>query len=350
MFSAARLTRFQTAAGVAAGGVASYQLLQSRRPAAGVVAFGAAPAGAAPGPFGNPAHQWDYYQKCMVGGILSCGITHMMVTPLDVVKCRMQTQPEVYKGIGQGLSLASKEGALLTGWLPTLIGYSAQGMFKFGMYEIFKDYYADLVGPTTFANYKSLVFAAASASAEFIADVALCPFEAVKVKMQTSLPSANFPSALGPALSQVSKEGKLYAGIYPLWGRQVPYTIVKFVAFEGIVNAFYDNIFTEGKANYSKTTQLSITFASGYIAGVLCAVVSQPADTLVSKMNKDPTAKPGELISKLGVSGLYAGLGMRIIMVGTLTGLQWWIYDTFKVAVGLQASGGSAAPAPAKKN
>jgi hypothetical protein len=27
-------------------------------------------------------------------------------------------------------------------------------------------------------------------------------------------------------------------------------------------------------------------------------------------------------------------------MVGTLTGLQWWIYDSFKVAVGLQASGG----------
>ena len=23
------------------------------------------------GPFGNPAHDWDYYQKCMVGGILS---------------------------------------------------------------------------------------------------------------------------------------------------------------------------------------------------------------------------------------------------------------------------------------
>jgi hypothetical protein len=26
-------------------------------------------------------------------------------------------------------------------------------------------------------------------------------------------------------------------------------------------------------------------------------------------------------------------------MIGTLTGLQWWIYDTFKVACGLQASG-----------
>lgn len=263
----------------------------------------------------------------------------------------MQTQPEIYKSMGVGFSIASKEGALLTAWLPTLIGYSAQGMFKFGMYEIFKDWYADIVGPTNFANYKSLVFAAASASAEFIADVALCPFEAVKVRMQTSLPSAGFPLSIGPAFSAItSKEGfgGLYAGIYPLWGRQVPYTIVKFVAFEGIVNAFYDHVFTEGKSNYSKPVQLSITFASGYIAGVLCAIVSQPADTLVSKMNKDPTAKPGELISKLGVKGLYAGLGMRIIMVGTLTGLQWYIYDTFKVAVGLQASGGSSTPAPAK--
>jgi solute carrier family 25 (mitochondrial phosphate transporter), member 3 len=270
----------------------------------------------------------------MAGGILSCGITHMMVTPLDVVKCRMQTQPEVYKNMSVGFSIASKEGALLTAWLPTLIGYSAQGMFKFGMYEIFKDYYADLVGPEFFTANKSLVFAASSASAELIADVALAPFEAVKVRMQTSLPSAGFPMSIVPAFGEItSKEGfnGLYKGIYPLWGRQVPYTIVKFVAFEGIVNAFYDYVFTEGKANYSKTTQLGITFASGYIAGVLCAIVSQPADTIVSKLNKDPTATISTVIAKAGgIGGLYSGLGVRIVMVGTLTGLQWYIYDAFK--------------------
>lgn len=48
------------------------------------------------GPFGNPAHQWDYYYKCMVGGILSCGLTHMAVVPLDVVKCRMQVSTKKY--------------------------------------------------------------------------------------------------------------------------------------------------------------------------------------------------------------------------------------------------------------
>ena len=31
-----------------------------------------------------------YYAACTVGGILSCGLTHTMVTPLDVVKCNMQ--------------------------------------------------------------------------------------------------------------------------------------------------------------------------------------------------------------------------------------------------------------------
>ncbi|KAL9670262.1 hypothetical protein QQ045_007813 [Rhodiola kirilowii] len=31
-----------------------------------------------------------FYAACTVGGILSCGLTHMTVTPLDLVKCNMQ--------------------------------------------------------------------------------------------------------------------------------------------------------------------------------------------------------------------------------------------------------------------
>ena len=32
---------------------------------------------------------------------------------------------------------------------------------------------------------------------------------------------------------------------------------------------------------------------------------------------------------------LTRGLPLRIVMIGTLTGLQWGIYDAFKVYVGL---------------
>lgn len=31
-----------------------------------------------------------YYAACTAGGIFSCGLTHMAVTPLDLVKCNMQ--------------------------------------------------------------------------------------------------------------------------------------------------------------------------------------------------------------------------------------------------------------------
>ncbi len=42
-----------------------------------------------------------------------------------------------------------------------------------------------MAGPELTARYQSLIFLAGSASAEFFADIALCPFEAVKVKVQT---------------------------------------------------------------------------------------------------------------------------------------------------------------------
>lgn len=84
---------------------------------------------------------------------------------------------------------------------------------------------------------------------------------------------------------------------------------------------------------------------SGYLAGIFCAIVSHPADTMVSILNKKSSNAPiGEQVSgiykEIGFKGLWNGIGARIIMVGTLTGLQWWIYDSFKVATGLQASGG----------
>ena len=39
---------------------------------------------------GQDVHDMSYYSKCMVGGILSCGITHTIICPLDIIKCRKQ--------------------------------------------------------------------------------------------------------------------------------------------------------------------------------------------------------------------------------------------------------------------
>jgi solute carrier family 25 phosphate transporter 3 len=46
-----------------------------------------------------------YYFLCGFGGMLSCGITHTMVVPLDLVKCRMQVNPEKYPGLLSGFKV-----------------------------------------------------------------------------------------------------------------------------------------------------------------------------------------------------------------------------------------------------
>lgn len=93
------------------------------------------------------------------------------------------------------------------GWVPTLLGYSAQGACKFGFYEFFKKYYSDLAGPENASKYKTLIYLAGSASAEVIADIALCPFEAVKVRVQTQ---PGFARGLADGLPKfVRSEGAL---------------------------------------------------------------------------------------------------------------------------------------------
>jgi len=119
--------------------------------------------------------------------------------------------------------------------------------------------------------------------------------------------------------------------------------MAKFFFFEKIVQLFYTKVFTEPKETYSKSTQLGITFASGYLAGVVCAIVSHPADSLVSLLGKaeNKGKSVGQIASETGVVTLATkGLGTRVIMIGTLTGFQWWIYDTFKSVMGMGTTGG----------
>ncbi|KAK7267238.1 hypothetical protein RIF29_19905 [Crotalaria pallida] len=293
-----------------------------------------------------------YYAAGAIGGILSCGLTHTAVTPLDVIKCNMQIDPAKYKSTSSGFGIVFKEQGVrgfFRGWAPTLLGYSAQGAFKYGLYEYFKKYYSDIAGPEYATKYKTLIYVAGSASSEFIADVALCPFEAVKVRVQTQ---PGYARGLSDGLPKLVKsEGALglYRGIVPLWGRQVPYTIMKFASYETIVEMIYKHAIPTPKEECSKTLQLGVSFGGGYLAGILCALVSHPADNLVSFLNTSKGATAGDAVKNLGLWGLFTrGLPLRILMIGTLTGSQWLIYDSFKVFVGLPTTGGVApAPVPA---
>ena len=263
------------------------------------------------------------------------------MTPLDLVKCRRQVNDKIYKSNLQAWrKIGAEEGirGIFFGWAPTLVGYSFQGAGKYGAYEVFKYYYGEKLFPN--AN-KTVVYLGASATAEAIADLFLCPFEAIKVRMQTTLPP--FAHSLREGWSTVVKQegfSGLYKGLVPLWGRQIPYTMVKFASFETAVAQIYKQL-GKPKESYGLLAQTGVSFLGGYIAGIGCAVVSHPADVMVSKLNSD--RKPGEgagkamsrIYGNIGFKGLWNGLPVRIVMIGTLTAFQWLIYDSFKVYLGV---------------
>ncbi|KAL1291498.1 hypothetical protein HN51_060019 [Arachis hypogaea] len=287
-----------------------------------------------------------YYAACTVGGALCCGLTHTAVTPLDLVKCNMQIDPVKYKSVSSGFGVLYREQGLrgfFRGWAPTLLGYHAQGALEYGLYEYFKKYYSDLAGPEFATKYKTLIYLAGSASSESIAGLALCPFEAVKVRVQTQPGFARGLSDGLPKLVRAEGVSGLYKGLVPLWGRQIPYTMMKFASYENTVEMIYKHMIPTTKEESSKMVQLGVSFAGGYIAGILCALVSHPADNLVSFLNNSKGATVADAVNRLGLWGLATrGLPLRIFMIGTLTGSQWLIYDSFKVAVGLPTTGGAA--------
>uniref|UniRef100_A0A0D3FGJ1 Uncharacterized protein n=1 Tax=Oryza barthii TaxID=65489 RepID=A0A0D3FGJ1_9ORYZ len=295
-----------------------------------------------------------FYATCALGGLLSTGLTHLAVTPLDLVKCNMQVDPGKYRDISSGFGVLLQEqglGGFFKGWMATLVGYSSQGACKFGFYEFFKKCYSDIAGPEHAEKWKTFIYLAASASAEMIADVALCPMEAVKVRVQTQPGFARCLTDGFPKIVQSEGFIKDYflSGVakFLIGSHLLKYTMVKFACFETIVELVYKHAVPKPKDECSKPLQLAVSFAGGYIAGVFCAAISHPADNLVSFLNNAKGGTMADAVRTLGVWGLLTrGLPLRIIMVGTLTGAQWATYDAFKVFVGLPTSGGFI-PSPA---
>lgn len=287
-----------------------------------------------------PTYTVGDYASFALAGAIGCGVTHGAMTPIDVIKTRIQLEPTVYnKGLLGSLKKivgAEGAGALLTGLGPTVLGYSLQGCFKFGGYELFKKNFTELVGVDTAKKYKNSVYMGSAALAEFFADIALCPLEATRIRLVSQ---PNFANGLISGFSRILKEegvGSFYNGFTPILFKQIPYNIAKFLVFERASDAIFGAVGTP-KNQLSETKLTLINLSAGIIAGCAAAFVSQPADTLLSKVNKTKKAPGqstigllGQLAKQLGVVGSFAGLPTRLVMVGTLTSLQFTIYGHIK--------------------
>lgn len=286
-----------------------------------------------------------YYLKGALAGGLCCSVTHGGLTPVDVVKTRIQLDPVTYnKGMITGFrQIVANEGAaaLTTGMGATFAGYFVQGWFKFGGVEFFKINIAKTLGERKAWENKTPIYLASAACAEFIADLFLCPLEAVRIR---SVSDSSFPKGLGAGFSKfVATDGVLglYAGLGPILFKQVPYTMAKFAVQGKAAEMIYGATGTDVTTS-SGGWNLGVSLSSGVIAGVAAAIISHPADTLLSKVNKAGAGGSGGTASRLiniskelGFAKLcLTGLGPRCVMIGTLTAGQFGIFDTVMNVLG----------------
>lgn len=287
-----------------------------------------------------------YYLKSALAGGLCCSVTHGAVCPIDVVKTRIQLEPEKYKSglIGGFRQVIAEEGAgaLATGLTATALGYFVQGWFKFGGVEFFKIKAAKALGDKKAFENRTPIYLGSAACAEFIADCFLCPLEACRIR---AVSDPTYASGLpGVAVRLVKEEGVVrgfYSGFGPILFKQVPYTMAKFAVQGLVADKMYASM-NKTPADLGALANTGVSLGSGVIAGVASAIISHPADTLLSKVNKAGAGGDGSIVQRMmnitkeiGVVNLCTtGLGARCVMIGTLTALQFGIFDTVMRALG----------------
>lgn len=276
---------------------------------------------------------WRPFAAGAIGGAVS----HGYCTPIDVVKTRMQTNPELYGG-----SVVNAIGCILReegpafffqGLLPTALGYGIEVAAKFGVYEASKPLFSQ------FSDSDFLNFLGPSLASGLIAAVIICPFEAVRIR-QVSDPEFA-PNSLAALSKLLRTEGPLaqFRGLNAMLGKQVPVTATKQISFDIVTSTI--------KKLASGVDPEVLTALSSVITAILACIASQPGDVVLSTTYKQSEKENPqnaweiltEIIDERGLQGIFLGIKPRLGHAIAILTPQLLIYDAIKQMLGLPATG-----------
>ncbi|VEU35171.1 unnamed protein product [Pseudo-nitzschia multistriata] len=290
----------------------------------------------------------DY--RYFVAGGTCAAFSHGITTPIDVVKTKLQADPEKFEG--KGLVAATLQicrdknsggsAALLNGLGPTVLGYGIEGAMKFGAYEVTKPLFLTLLGE----RRKVTAFVLSSIVAGSIAAVLLVPMESLRIKQVTD-DSYKDDTILSGIPRIIRDDGFLVmmSGVWAMLAKQVPYTFGKQVSFDLVAKFLYS--VTETLSVLTKT-QLKwiVSLLSAFCASIAACLCSQPGDMILTDTYSSSRSKPGSfgtvvrgIYGKGGLPGFFRGTQARLVHVGMIITSQLMVYDLVKQLLGLPATG-----------
>ncbi|KAG5377886.1 hypothetical protein IGI04_025728, partial [Brassica rapa subsp. trilocularis] len=184
-------------------------------------------------------------------------------------------------------------------------GYETQKRLNEQMMEMMKRMYPNEVFP----NIQD-----PSASAQIFADMVLCPFEAIKVRVQTQ------PMFANGLLDGFPKVNRHEASTWDFFRSGVAIfhvILLHQLDFILLVEFIYQNIIEKRKQDCSKAQQLGVTCLAGYTAGALGTLISDPADVVVSSHYNNKAKNVLQAVINIGFVGLFTrSFPVRITIVG----------------------------------
>ena len=273
-------------------------------------------------------------------GAVCTAAAHVVLTPLEVVKTRIQVDGD---GGGAGpAALAARivdeegVGGLFAGAAPIAAGYLVNGFLGFGLTELFKRGVGtrlDAVGP-----WAATVVGALGAAV--LATTSVTPFEAAKVRMMVPEDRSAPASLVDVWRDLVDERGGVFEGLFgrslsALVAKDLVFAAFKFAVFDQLRSALYA---AAPRAADSPLESLAVSLVAGAVAGAVGAVASQPLDTTFARIE----TADGEDASVLGTlaliadeggpRGLYAGVTTRALFAALLLAIEFAIFEALRDA------------------
>jgi solute carrier family 25 (mitochondrial phosphate transporter), member 3 len=279
-----------------------------------------------------------YLRFCASGAICSSAV-HLLLTPIDVIKTKVQTNPILYPTIGASFAKVFQEEGVqtfYTGWLPTVLSNFVGGGVLYALVEFVRRTLSEAAaGDAIRLEVPIILFSAGFAAA--VAAVFNCPFEAIRIR---TVAQPNYaPNSIEVFKRIVREEGvaSLFDAVPPFLIRNVPYAATKFLVFDVSTEKMYAMF---PAAQEELKLSLLVSLIGGILGGTSAACVSNPADAVISELKKtksdiSPQQALGNLLQRGGVASLFKGLPLRIVFYSLIGSLTFVIYDAVRFALGI---------------
>ena len=278
------------------------------------------------------------YLRLAFSGAVCSAVVRAVLQPLEVVKTTQQLSPNLKTAQNQGVvdefiatatDLTKEDGvrALYKGTGATILATSVMGFTSFGLNEFFRRSLEKWSGDP-FGEAGAPIVLAASITSVFVSAILACPFETLRVRVMAPTEKRSFGEVAGEAVSAFAG---LWAGLVPFWAREIPFSACKFLVFDLASRALFA-IFPAVSADGSGS--LGISALAGAVAGLASAVVSNPADVVITQISSGGEDKGR---ASLGSLDLWKGLGARCVYFAAAICAQFLIYDSVKELLGVSA-------------